>query len=951
MRTHTKEKPYMCNVCGKTMSMQCHLVQHMRSHTGEKPFKCPECDKAFPSSTRLKLFYTQKNYYFGKKAGDATVDTPLTTTTSNTTTSTTTAPAETSSTYNTMTIYSDSSVDTSANESFTIYSSGGSTDTNSTETFQIYSVGTSEDQDGIETFTLYSAEATAEPTSAINSALQLSAVTEKDIFPKNICNVCINRLEDISAFIDRCKDSDNLLKKIYQEYKEKRIINVIDSDTDNDCDSDQIEGIFIKSQNKKNASFALESVKNEVKIEECESLEPQKSQQTEMLKDCRCPICKKTFYPKNKLTLHLRSHQKEMPYECPECSKKFSFAENLRRHALLHKGLKPFICDICKKGFLRKRSLDEHMNFHTGRIPYICSYCGKGFKRLTDHASHIYHNHNVNKEKVPKYKRKYTEKRVHLNLECTICGKIFASRSGFANHQLIHKGAELGDKLPKNICKNCIKDLENISAFILRCQNSDNILKRIITRRVHNENSVIKVTNLEQVKVDNFSYEHVFVKTENYTTANNSNIGDEIQESKIDVELQSSFKETDISNREDHKNCELEGHILTHQKLGQKRKVVEKTINDAFIAIKYLDNGKIGEKKKVYSCKLCGKNYQVLSKIQIHTNMHTGVKPYKCDVCDKQFTHPSSFRYHISSHIVDKPFKCKFCDWTGVNKGNLNVHLKRFHDQIEVNKVENKDLKTNMNIETSDKIFLCNICGKNFTRKSTLKTHLKIHTGEKNFECDICGFRFILKCTLIRHLAVHENEKKFNCNICGKGLSQKAYLIKHIELFHGSDKKGMCAKREKTPSYFCSVCGKGFILKKSLERHKSVHKSEKDRNEESIMKEETKDFLCTQCGKQFTFKCNLDRHILTHSGEKPFECNVCGDRFTAKNSLDCHLNIHKGIKPYQCEHCQKSFRQPSSLRKHILVHTEERRFSCHICEMAFKTSSHLKTHFKRHSYG
>jgi uncharacterized Zn-finger protein len=40
MRLHTKEKPYMCNVCGKTMSMQSHLVQHMRIHTGERPYKC-----------------------------------------------------------------------------------------------------------------------------------------------------------------------------------------------------------------------------------------------------------------------------------------------------------------------------------------------------------------------------------------------------------------------------------------------------------------------------------------------------------------------------------------------------------------------------------------------------------------------------------------------------------------------------------------------------------------------------------------------------------------------------------------------------------------------------------------------------------------------------------------------------------------------------------------------
>lgn len=325
MRSHTKEKPFLCKHCGKGFTMSGNLKRHTMSHTGERPHVCEICGKGFIQHTTLIAHRrVHAKTYDSLPGGDEPLfnceqcgrgfkrswrfNQHL-------------ARHHTQQTHPNQIslppVFKRTPVSFPTCADRTIEVGGGEIG----EDVGIVAADTEMVMVGIKS----SNSNPASPSVAVDSG--------PIIQQKHACPICF-----------RSYKSKLYLKSHMATHGEKKFL----------C-SDCGKGFVTKA--------ALQS---HLKVHTGE-------------KPHKCTLCHKSFAHVGSFESHMLIHTGQKPYSCNICGKNFTQLSHLKYHLRIHSGEKPYACSYCGKCFALKGNLTVHVRTHTGETPYVCPDCGKGF--------------------------------------------------------------------------------------------------------------------------------------------------------------------------------------------------------------------------------------------------------------------------------------------------------------------------------------------------------------------------------------------------------------------------------------------------------------------------------------------------------------------------------------------------------------------------------------------
>ncbi|XP_072035448.1 uncharacterized protein [Amphiura filiformis] len=133
-----------------------------------------------------------------------------------------------------------------------------------------------------------------------------------------------------------------------------------------------------------------------------------------------CETCQKRFVGRSHLKIHMRVHTHEQPYPCEFCSKRFSISSNLKSHVRIHTLEKPYQCEYCQKRFTQSSNFKIHLRIHTKEKPFKCEFCQRSFVNSCSLARHI---------------RTHTKEKPY---RCDVCGKRYTYRYSLTLHSKQH---------------------------------------------------------------------------------------------------------------------------------------------------------------------------------------------------------------------------------------------------------------------------------------------------------------------------------------------------------------------------------------------------------------------------------------------------------------------------------------------------------------------------------
>ena len=237
-----------------------------------------------------------------------------------------------------------------------------------------------------------------------------------------------------------------------------------------------------------------------------------------------------------------------------------------------------------------------------------------------------------------------------------------------------------------------------------------------------------------------------------------------------------------------------------------------------------------------FICTLCEERFLSKLILQKHTNedhrqfICTECKekfPWVCDNCSKHdkrvckvcsgiFPDGNRLDMHMNVHLGIKPFLCEQCPFTARSKPNLNSHYKVHSEKLQqIRNTYTNTLPANKPCAECGKLFKkfykkcykhcykrsdidlrCKKeCGYTTKSRDNLRSHHKNPTSRCNpekpllriFFCKLCESSFTTNKYRNRHEKMHIEGKSHTCKVCNKKFSNSWTLKPHLKRIHSMD--------------------------------------------------------------------------------------------------------------------------------------------------------------------
>ena len=182
--------------------------------------------------------------------------------------------------------------------------------------------------------------------------------------------------------------------------------------------------------------------------------------------------------------------------------------------------------------------------------------------------------------------------------------------------------------------------------------------------------------------------------------------------------------------------------------------------------------------------------------------------------------------------------------------------------------------------KTSVKLYKCEVCRKEFSKKAYAKVHCK---SKKAWQCDRCGTEIVNVQNIKRHkdrcskpmkVRAPQNKTDFKCPECDKQFPSKFNLVRHGQAAHGVEEIGELQCTVKDCKFSCND-------PKYMKKHMtSIHY-------------DGPSIKCKKCEFECLSKSGLLKHMVTDHGK---ECQHCDQVCSSEKILKIHMfRVHKEV--------------------------------------------------------